>query len=57
MTTKAVIVIFALPLTLNVTFCAVLLNRSKTLMKTLINVRMLDISNTAAAMVNGDVAC
>ncbi|MBQ9493473.1 MAG: response regulator [Oscillibacter sp.] len=53
-TTQAVIIISALLLVANIIFGYVLLSRSKALMKTLINDRMLDIVNTSAHMLDGD---
>ena len=54
-TTEAVIIISVLLLSVNAVLGGVLLSRSRQLTKTLINERMLDISNTAAAMLDGDV--
>ncbi|MBE7003363.1 MAG: response regulator [Ruminococcaceae bacterium] len=53
-TAKAVIVICALLLGANLILGSLLLQRSKTIIKSMINVRMLDIANTAAAMLDGD---
>ena len=54
MTTRAVIAISALLLAVTVLLGSVLLTQSKTIMKVLINERMLDIANTSAAMLDGD---
>ncbi|MBQ9521092.1 MAG: response regulator [Oscillospiraceae bacterium] len=53
-TTQAVIIISALLLMANVLLGSALLNRSKATMKTLINLRMLDIATTSADMIDGD---
>lgn len=52
--TQSVLIICALLLVANLLLGSLLLKRSQKTMKTLINERMLDISNTAAAMVDGD---
>lgn len=54
-TTKAIIIICVLILSGNIVLGTFMLERSRTMMKTMINYRMLDISNTAAAMLDGDV--
>lgn len=51
---KVIAIISVLLIALNVVMGIVLTNRSKITMKTLIDKRMLDVSNTAAAMLNGD---
>ena len=53
-TTQAVIIISALLLMANVLLGSALLNRSKAMMKTLINLRMLDIATTSADLIDGD---
>ncbi len=53
-TAQSVIFISALLIIINVSLGSLLLSRSKMLMKTLINQRMLDISNTSADMIDGD---
>ncbi len=53
-TTQAVIAISTLLLVVNILLGSVLLSRSKMLIKTLLNERMLDIANTSAAMLDGD---
>lgn len=54
MTTKTLIVLSALLLVADVILSSVLLKRSNALMRTMINERMLDISKTAADMLDGD---
>ena len=53
--TKAVLLVSIFLLTVNIALGAVLMNQSHDAMKTQINERMLDIVNTAAAMLDGDV--
>ena len=55
LTTQAIIIISLLLLVANVIMGVLLMTQSKNAMKTLINRRMLDISNTAAATLDGDV--
>ena len=52
---RAVLMVAALLLTTNVALGAVLVSRSHDTMKTLIDERMLDVVNTAADMLDGDV--
>ena len=54
LTTQAVMIISALLLLVNLALGSVLLNRSRALMRTLINARMLDIVTTSADMLDGD---
>ena len=53
-TAKSILLICALLLLTNVVLGSILLRRSQRVMKSLINDRMLDIANTAAATVDGD---
>ena len=53
-TTQALIMISALLLTFSILLGSMLLSRSKSLMKFLINQRMLDIANSSADMLDGD---
>ncbi|MBQ9458589.1 MAG: response regulator [Oscillospiraceae bacterium] len=53
-TGKAVIIICALLLGANMLLGTTMMRRSREMLQSSINMRMLDISNTAAAMVNGD---
>lgn len=53
-TVQSVLIICSLLLLVNVLLSTLLLRRSRTAMRSLINDRMLDIANTAAAMVDGD---
>ena len=55
LTTKAVVALCLLLLTANVLLGSVLSRQSMDAMKSLLDLRMLDISNTAAAMMDGDV--
>ncbi len=52
---KAVLAVFVFMLVTNVLLGLVLARQARDAMKTQINERMLDIVNTAAAMVDGDV--
>ena len=54
-TTRYMIIICSVLVAINLLTGLVLVNQSKTAMLTLINERMLDISNTAAASIDGDV--
>ena len=54
LTTQAVMIISALLLLVNLALGSVLLNRSRALMRTLINARMLDIVTTSADTLDGD---
>ena len=53
-TIKMIIIIVAMLLATNILLGVILVGNSRTTMKTLIDNRMLDIANTAAAMLNGD---
>ena len=53
--TKAILLVSVFMITVNVTLGTALMRQSRRAMKTLINARMLDIVNTAAAMLDGDV--
>lgn len=55
MTTQAVILLAVLLLAGNLVLGLVIMNQSKSVMKSLLNERMLDISNTSADMLDGDV--
>ena len=53
-TFRLVIIFATLLLATNILLGVILVNNSRTTMKTLIDNRMLDIANSAAAMLNGD---
>lgn len=53
--TQALIIISVLLLVANIALGLLLMNQSRTAMKTLLNERLLDISNAAAYMIDGDV--
>ena len=53
-TTQFVVIVSAILLVANMILGFLLTSQSKTAMKTLMDERMLDISNTAAAMLDGD---
>lgn len=55
LTTRYVVIVGLLLLAANILLGVVLLNQSKTAMKTMIRKNMLDISNTAAELLDGDV--
>lgn len=55
MTTRAVILLAILLLAGNLALGLVIMNQSKNVIKTLLNERMLDISNTSADMLDGDI--
>lgn len=55
MRTRAILLVSVFLLTMNVALGSVLMWQSRRAMKTQINERMLDIVNTAAAMLDGDV--
>ncbi|MBQ7608094.1 MAG: response regulator [Desulfovibrionaceae bacterium] len=55
LTTKLMIVVSLLLLVANTSLGIILVNESKNAMKTLIHARMLDIANTAADMLDGDI--
>ena len=54
MTTRFILLIAILMLAVNFTLGVMMMNQSKNVMKTMISQRMLDISNSAAAMLDGD---
>ncbi|WP_051656550.1 hybrid sensor histidine kinase/response regulator [Butyrivibrio sp. AE3004] len=55
LTMQLVIVVSAILLIGNVLMGLILMNQSRSSIKTIINARMLDIANTAAAMLDGDI--
>ncbi len=55
MTTQAVVLLSILLLAGNLVLGIVIMKQSRSVIKTLLNDRMLDISNTSADMINGDV--